>query len=171
MEEESIKVNVNGEEYNLTVKREENSIELKIDDKYYKLQLKRNGKTYFIYFKGKIFPIYVKHLDDDRFEIAVHGVKHEVKVKKKRKSAVSAKRFLKRGEYVIRSPIPGRVVSIPVEENSVVKEGETLIIIEAMKMRNAIKSPRKGIIKKIYVKINQLIEKNAALVKIQPSFS
>ena len=63
--------------------------------------------------------------------------------------------------------MPGKIVKINVEEGQTVKKGETLIILEAMKMENIITSPRDGIIKSISVKKGDAVEKNQLLIEFE----
>ena len=48
-------------------------------------------------------------------------------------------------------PMPGKVVRVLVEENSGVEAGQGIVVVEAMKMQNEIKSPKKGVVQKILV--------------------
>jgi biotin carboxyl carrier protein len=54
-----------------------------------------------------------------------------------------------KGPRKILAPMPGRVVRLLVEENSEVQPGQGIVVVEAMKMQNEIKSPKKGVVKKI----------------------
>ena len=54
-----------------------------------------------------------------------------------------------RGPRKITAPMPGRVVRVLVAETSEVEAGQGIIVVEAMKMQNEIKSPKKGIVRKI----------------------
>jgi biotin carboxyl carrier protein len=54
-----------------------------------------------------------------------------------------------KGPRKIVAPMPGRVVRLLVEENSNVEAGQAIVVVEAMKMQNEIKSPKKGIVKKL----------------------
>jgi biotin carboxyl carrier protein len=54
-----------------------------------------------------------------------------------------------KGPRKIVAPMPGRVVRVLVTENSEVEAGQGIVVVEAMKMQNEIKSPKKGIVKKI----------------------
>ncbi len=54
-----------------------------------------------------------------------------------------------KGPRKILAPMPGRIVRLMVKENSEVEAGQGIIVVEAMKMQNEIKSPKKGIVKKI----------------------
>jgi biotin carboxyl carrier protein len=53
------------------------------------------------------------------------------------------------GPRKIFAPMPGRIVRLLVAENSDVEAGQGIVVVEAMKMQNEIKSPKKGIVKKI----------------------
>jgi biotin carboxyl carrier protein len=54
-----------------------------------------------------------------------------------------------KGPRKILAPMPGRIVRVLVAENSEVEAGQGVVVVEAMKMQNEIKSPKKGIVKKI----------------------
>ena len=54
-----------------------------------------------------------------------------------------------KGPRKIFAPMPGRIVRLLVAENSEVAAGQGIVVVEAMKMQNEIKSPKKGIVKKI----------------------
>ena len=56
-----------------------------------------------------------------------------------------------KGPVKIAAPMPGRVVRVLITENHEVEAGQGLLVVEAMKMQNEIKSPKKGIVKKILV--------------------
>lgn len=53
------------------------------------------------------------------------------------------------GELLIKAPIPGLVVKMAVQPGQEVAEGDTLIILEAMKMENELRAPRAGVIHEI----------------------
>jgi biotin carboxyl carrier protein len=54
-----------------------------------------------------------------------------------------------KGPRKILAPMPGRVVRLLVAENSEVEAGQGIVVVEAMKMQNEIKSPKNGTVKKI----------------------
>ncbi|WP_167606036.1 biotin/lipoyl-containing protein [Maribellus sediminis] len=66
----------------------------------------------------------------------------------------------------ISSPMPGKVVKVMVSEGDEVKEGETVIIISAMKMESEYKAPRDGVIKKIHVKNEDTVDSNQVLIEL-----
>ncbi len=64
------------------------------------------------------------------------------------------------------APIPGTVLSLKVKEGDVVKEGDTVIILEAMKMESDIAAPISGEVKKIHVKDGASVMEGALLMEI-----
>jgi len=70
-------------------------------------------------------------------------------------------------EKIITTPMPGRVVKIPVTEGESVSKGTTVIVISAMKMESEYRSPMDGKIKKIFVKDCDSITGNQSLIEIE----
>lgn len=69
----------------------------------------------------------------------------------------------------VNSPMPGLIVAVPVEQGQAVKQGQTVIILESMKMQNELKAPVDGVISTIHVSAGQTVDKGAVLVTIQPA--
>jgi biotin carboxyl carrier protein len=65
------------------------------------------------------------------------------------------------------APMPGVITTIDVERGAVVKRGDTLMMLEAMKMFNAIRSPRDGVIAEIEVKQGETVAYGDALLHFQ----
>ena len=70
-------------------------------------------------------------------------------------------------ESEIKAPMPGRVLDIMLSEGCSVVKGDGVLVLEAMKMENVIKSPTDGVIKKIAVVKDQAVEKNEVLVEFE----
>ena len=70
-------------------------------------------------------------------------------------------------ELEIKAPMPGRVLDIMLSTGSSVVKGDGVLVLEAMKMENVIKSPIDGVIKNIAVVKNQTVEKNEVLVEFE----
>lgn len=67
-------------------------------------------------------------------------------------------------ENIVKSPMPGLISKIKIKQGDIVKKGDPLFTIEAMKMENEIKSPISGIVESIKVTEGTVVEKNAVLV-------
>lgn len=67
----------------------------------------------------------------------------------------------------IKSYIPGTIIKINVKKGQKVKEGQSLLVLEAMKMMNQIAMPFDGKIKDIHVKVGEKIPKNFLMIEIE----
>lgn len=67
----------------------------------------------------------------------------------------------------IEAPMPGLILDIPVSEGDEVKEGDALVVLEAMKMENVILSPRDGVIGKIAVEKGAAVDKKSLLIEFK----
>lgn len=70
------------------------------------------------------------------------------------------------GEYHLKAPMPGVIVSVPVSEGQTVKKGDILVILESMKMQNELKSPREGMVARIKAKSGDNVEQSQVLVTV-----
>jgi biotin carboxyl carrier protein len=71
------------------------------------------------------------------------------------------------GNNIISSPMPGRIVRIPVTEGQEVAIGQTVVVVSAMKMESEYKSPKNGIVKNIHVKAGDVVIGHQPLVTIE----
>lgn len=82
------------------------------------------------------------------------------------------KKFKNRKNYeetdinLVKAFIPGTIVEIKVKHGQKVSKGEPLLLLEAMKMRNIIAAPKDGRVKKIWVKLNDLVTKDQLLIEL-----
>ncbi len=68
---------------------------------------------------------------------------------------------------LIKAPMPGKVIKIFVAEKDKVRKNQTLAIVEAMKMENEIKASLDGTVKKIYCKMDDLVETEHPLIELE----
>tara|TARA_B110000285_G_scaffold235352_1_gene316556 strand:- start:5216 stop:5701 length:486 start_codon:yes stop_codon:yes gene_type:complete len=68
---------------------------------------------------------------------------------------------------VLKAPMPGLILDVVIKESELVKKGDPVIILEAMKMENILSSPVDGIVKEIKVTPQQTVEKNNILIKFE----
>ncbi|PIW64546.1 MAG: acetyl-CoA carboxylase biotin carboxyl carrier protein subunit, partial [Candidatus Omnitrophica bacterium CG12_big_fil_rev_8_21_14_0_65_50_5] len=61
----------------------------------------------------------------------------------------------------------GRVVKVLVEEGDSVEAGDTLLVMEAMKMENAIKAPEAGTVTKLNYKVGDMVEMGKKIAEVE----
>ena len=102
------------------------------------------------------------------FELAYRGIEVKAFVyteREARYARLMPAKKLSGSEKAVRCPMPGLVVSIAVTEGQEVKAGETLAVVEAMKMENILRAERDGIIKKIRVKPGDSVAVDAVIME------
>jgi len=102
------------------------------------------------------------------FTIRINGHDHTLTIKDRfdlllEKMGMSQTAVNKVNE--IKAPMPGLIVDIKVSAGQEVKKGDPIMILEAMKMENILKSPGDGIIKAIRVNVRDNVEKNQVLIQ------
>ena len=79
----------------------------------------------------------------------------------------AAGKFTVEGRQTLVSPMPGKVVKILKRPGDAVKEGEGVVVVEAMKMENDLKSPKDGKVVEVFVQEGQAVEGNAKLATVE----
>jgi biotin carboxyl carrier protein len=79
----------------------------------------------------------------------------------------AAGRFTAEGRQAVTSPMPGKVVKVLVRPGDEVKQGQGLVVVEAMKMENELKSPKDGKVVEVVAAEGQAVEANAKLCTVE----
>lgn len=128
----------------------------------------RKGELYSMLLDHHSFEAVVEERDE-QYYVLIDGNLYEVSVtdERSRRLAGAFMAFGDSGaEVSIRAPMPGLIVRVPVAEGQTVSKGETLVILESMKMENELKSPRDGTVHRVYVAAGDSVEQNKVLVTI-----
>jgi len=67
----------------------------------------------------------------------------------------------------LKTQMPGKVIKIPVSVGAEVSKGQTVIVLEAMKMENEIKASYDGVVKEIYVKEGQALDNGVLMMELE----
>ena len=105
-----------------------------------------------------------------QFEVVVDGWRFELEVEDAARAAIRRRgtrdtdAAASSGPLDIRAIIPGRVAAVRVAAGDTVREGDTLLVVEAMKMQNELRAPRDGSVDRVAVEEGQTIERGDLLV-------
>jgi len=106
---------------------------------------------------------------DEAWEVLLHGELYTVQVQDERAYRLAQAR----GQLsdaseavVIRSPMPGLILDVLVEEGAHIKKGQTVVILESMKMENELRAARDGLVTRVHVSKGDSVEKDQELVAI-----
>ena len=97
--------------------------------------------------------------------LIIQGVAYKTKFTRKFEERVN---WEAPNDNLLYSIIPGTIIDIFVKPKDKVKHGETLLLLEAMKMQNQVRMPFDGEIVKVHVKTDELIPNRHLMVEIKP---
>jgi biotin carboxyl carrier protein len=145
---------------------------ISINDKLFSGDIKQVGPfSYNIIYNGESMnlEVLVSDAKNKKHQLKINGKVVDVQLEDKydellKKLGMDASSSQKIGD--LKAPMPGLVVNIPVSEGDVIKKGDVLLILEAMKMENALKAVADATVKKIMVKTGQAVEKNQVLIQL-----
>ncbi len=125
--------------------------------------------VYSLLIDGKSYESYVYETEEG-WQVLTRGRQYNLTVedeREKRLRAAAGGGVAEAGEYHLKAPMPGLVVSISVKEGDKVEKGQVLVILESMKMQNELKSPKPGMVGRIRVKQGETVEQRQALLSVQ----
>ncbi len=104
---------------------------------------------------------YIVQLEGDHLDVQVEDERTH------RLAGVRGKLASGTGEINIKAPMPGVVIDLLIQNGEEVKEGQTLLILESMKMHNEFKAPRDAIVKDVRVAAGDNLNQKALMVVLE----
>jgi len=131
--------------------------------------LKQSASNYHLLHKQKSFRAAVIESDfnDKTYSIRINSNTYKVKIKTALDDLIKKIGYTTGSAKIINSisaPMPGIIIGVNIKKGQKVKEGDTLLILEAMKMENAILCPKDAVIKEVLVSIGETVDKNKLLI-------
>ena len=136
-------------------------------------------KEYRYKINGNLYKVTVGDIEDNNVHVEVNGTAYTVELEKKagpkikpvvRTAATTpavSRPVVAGSKSGIKSPLPGVILEIKVKEGDTVKRGQTLLVLEAMKMENDIKADRDGKVTAIKVSKGESILEGTDLIIIE----
>jgi len=132
------------------------------------------GGRYSLIIAGRSYEVFAWRVNTSNegnghtYEVQIAGQRFEVYVEDERAKTLAgaAKSPHATGEAMVRAPMPGLVLSIPLEVGAAVARGQAVIVLEAMKMENDLPSPIAGTIKEVRASKGQTVNQGDVLVVI-----
>ena len=140
-----IQVSLGKRKYHVSVEfLSSDEILLNIDGKIHNIIINSNSLSYSVYVNGRFF-----------------------KIEKKSVSQILREKGARPKKRDIKTSMPGRIVKVFLKEGKKVKEDQAVLVLEAMKMQNEIKSPQSGIITKINFAAGDSVEAGSLLFSVE----
>jgi biotin carboxyl carrier protein len=165
-----LKAELDGVSYEVAVERDGTFVNARVDDREYQLEARQildseylltaGQKVYDCRIEtGKAMQGYVVHIKGQRFQISLADPK--------RLSAAQSSGVHQQGSAQIVASMPGKVVRVMVEVGALVNAGDSVLVVEAMKMQNEMKAPKAGVIVKINAATGETVNAGDVLAVIE----
>jgi biotin carboxyl carrier protein len=129
--------------------------------------------------RGNEYDVEITSIEDNLATLEVNGTPYEVEIqqeKKQTKTPTLVRKVIKETSKVVekkeggsaspvKAPLPGTITEIKVNQGDIVKKGQVLIIMEAMKMENNVLAEKDGVIEKINVKPGDAVLQGDVLIE------
>ena len=143
------RVSVDGNEFLVDGKKTgRTNYSLIVDDRSFEVEVDNTGDEYRVLVDGRNYHV---HLVDER-RLRVGGTQSGLELQ---------------GRQNVSVPMPGKIIAVLVSEGDTVEKGQGLVIVEAMKMENEVRSPIGGEVKEIKVKPGDTVEGGAVLIVVE----
>jgi len=158
----------------------------KLGDAEHNLALSRSADAYRLHLGDKVLPIDLRTGADGRAWLTIDDVHHEVVIATRGDDVFvhfegeayqlryehPLKRLAEAGqgcaEDNVRAPMPGSIVAVQVKAGDNVTKGQTLLVMESMKMETTIAAPRDGVIAAVAYDKGQTFDRDALLLSLRP---
>lgn len=122
-------------------------------------------RRYTIAIGGKEYLIDVRETLTDQFRVMVEGQTFNVQVVSSEEIPSPFYRRDRESQFTLTSPMPGIILSVEVSPGDTIQRGQTLVILEAMKMKNALQAPHDGVVKEILVQPGKRVDTGESLIR------
>jgi biotin carboxyl carrier protein len=162
--------------------------EVTVGEKTYRVELQRAGAGWQCKLDGRELPLDVTSAQNGVLSLLLDGKSYEIKQEiagPETNIVVGQERFsaslrdprsfrsrrgtgaAEQGVKKITAPMPGKIVRVLAPEGTAVQAGQSVIVIEAMKMQNELKAPKSGVVKKINVAEGAAVDAGQALAEVE----
>jgi biotin carboxyl carrier protein len=158
---------IDGREYGVEILDEHRII---MDEVIYQVDFIQVGDqpVYSLVVDGQSFDALV-YPDEELWQVIIRGKMFSAQVedeREKRLRAALGAANQDAGEFHLKAPMPGLVVTLPVYVGKQVEKGDVLLVLESMKMQNELRAPRAGQVARIRVNTGDRVEKKETLLSI-----
>jgi biotin carboxyl carrier protein len=166
-----LKAQIGDREEELLIKLEEGRISAEIGNRVYELEVREiepDCYLFFLHHNVHECRVSERAAEKEVFDVSIRGRSHVVTIvdPKRLRSGQNSDRH-HHGVTEIRAQMPGKVVRVQTEAGETVEKGAGVIVVEAMKMQNEMKSPRDGVIVSINVQAGDTVNAGDVLAVIE----
>jgi biotin carboxyl carrier protein len=158
---------IGGEHVAITWNASGNKLEATVNGRKYQLQVRKleDGGFWFGWNGRSIETIAIAK--DDGYEVSINGRQIQVEFLESRKRSRRHGAAAQSGVIEVRAPMPGKIVRVLLGKADQVKAKQGIVVIEAMKMQNEIRSPKAGRIAELTVAEGDAVGLGALIARVE----
>lgn len=160
-------IKYNNELFQVEIQDKSNQISAKINDEITQFNYKKISDNVFNFLINDRFTTVHTAEDENHFYVNLDGNNYVFDKVIEEEKSFGDDSAEQSDKDVITPPMPGSVVKILVEKNQKVSEGDSLIIVEAMKMETTLYSSIDGIVTEIFVGEGEQVDSNKVLIVVE----
>jgi biotin carboxyl carrier protein len=152
---------VNGTDHEVAIAREKDRLRVDVDGSSFETEVARGRDATTVTVGGQAFEIRMAE-----GQVFVDGKPHRVEIEGVELGG-AAQTHAAGAQGRVRPPMPGKIIAVRAKVGDAVKPGDTLVVLEAMKMQNEITATVGGTVKEIRVQAGQTVEAKDVLLVIE----
>lgn len=166
-----LQAQVGDETHEVEIRRDGRSVFARVDDREFELEASEpEPNVYLLKHEGRVHEVFVSPRENADVPYMVSSKSSDTEVnlidpKKLRGSSVAG--ATSDGAAEVKTAMPGKVVRLILNEGAAVEKGDSVLVVEAMKMQNDLKAPKAGVIKEIRVSEGQTVAAGDVLAIIE----
>ena len=155
-------------EEDVLVKFEDGRVSAQVGDRVYSLDVREIEPDGYLFFLNTNVHECRVTTSKSTFDVSIHGRNYSITIvdPKRLRSGQNSDRH-HHGVAQILAPMPGKVVRVQLEAGATVEKGTGVVVVEAMKMQNEMKSPRDGVVVSIKVKPGDTVNAGDVLAVVE----
>ena len=166
-----LKGELGGRDHDITIQRREATLHAEIDGRHYELQIRELDDTQYLLIHGDSVyncSIGTTHRQAGEIEVSLRGVSYLIRIidLKRLRSAQGGVQHAK-GSAQILAPMPGKVVRVLVDVGTQVEADAGILVVEAMKMQNELKSPKAGTVVSLNATVGATVNAGDVLAVVE----
>jgi biotin carboxyl carrier protein len=149
------------------VSEEDGRVNVQLEEKAVDIDVgKQTGGGLSVLMNGRSYEVQVS-LEDREVTVELDGERFQFEIEEEGLSGRVGRRDGPGGMVEVKAPMPGKVVKLLVSTGDTVESGQGILLFEAMKMQNEVRSPQSGVIESLSVEEGQAVEAREPLFKVK----
>lgn len=151
------------------ISKEDNKVEVSLDGKIYNIDVVMSESGFCsILHEGRSYNAESVRHSDGKYTITTNFRHFDIELSNPQKKYIRGRQSAaEEAQETITSPMPGKVIKIMVAENSEVKQGDPLIVLEAMKMQSTYTAAQNAVVEKIHVEEGESVARDQLLISFK----